>query len=74
MTILEAKFEEVPEIGSVEKCQGYNFHFGRFQSLVLEFGEAEAPSLDFFIEQHLIQNIQLATVLLEFIPSSAPRG
>ena len=35
LAILETEFESMPERKIVQKCQGYNFCFVRFQSLVV---------------------------------------
>jgi len=39
LTILEAKLEEVHERKGVAKWYEYNFYFGIFESLAVEFGQ-----------------------------------
>jgi len=74
LNMIMAEFEHVPKRKIVAKCWVYNFCFGRFQSLVVEFGESRAANFCFRGGKHRSSKFRMLQYFASLSSSSKHPG
>ena len=74
LNMIMAEFEHVPQRKIVAKCWVYNFCFGRFQSLVVEFGESRAANFYFRGGKHRSSKFKMLQYFASLSSSSKHPG